>query len=476
MRVLKSSSPIPLAASTLALWLMGCGGAASTPPDVPVASPDDDLGQVSAMASEPTASQLADLVEQLSPSVVNITTIVTTASGPSPLDFFFNGKRGGTPTPRQRRGAGTGFVIDAAGYVVTNAHVVEDAETVLIRLYDDRQTQARVVGRDRKLDLALLKMDDAGPLRAVSLGDSTALRVGETVIAVGNPFGLGHTVTTGIVSAKARSIGAGPYDDFIQTDASINPGNSGGPLFNRRGEVIGINTAIRAGADGIGFAIPVDALKDVVGQLRDKGFVERGKLGIEYQAVSVELAQALSLDRPRGAMVADVIEGSPAAQAGLVSGDVILAIENRPIRRAEDLPRNVARHAPGSKIRIKFLRNGEEGETVAELARLEGSEGPPPGRHPSGNDDGGDQKAHLMGIKLEDDQGGVRVRGMKRPYKGLFVGDLVVSVNGKPTPNAKALEAAISAMKVGDVALFKVRRDDPRGGRHHRYVGVPLTE
>jgi len=470
-----TTSIIPSSVLALAL-LSGCGGTAPPTPEAPIPATDTEVGTVSPVAGEPTASELADLVEQLSPSVVNITTVITTASGPSPLDFFFNGRPGSSPTPRQRRGAGTGFVIDPEGYVVTNAHVVEDAETVLIRLYDDRQMQGRVIGRDRKLDLALLKMDDAGPLRAVALGDSTALRVGETVIAVGNPFGLGHTVTTGIVSAKARSIGAGPYDDFIQTDASINPGNSGGPLFNRRGEVVGINTAIRAGADGIGFAIPVDALKDIVGQLRDKGFVERGKLGIEYQAVSVELAAALGLDRPRGAMVADVIEGSPAAQAGLRSGDVILAIENNPIRRAEDLPRNVARHAPGSKIRIRFLRGGEEGEAVAELAKLEGSEGPPSGRDASPDGDDADGKAHLMGIKLDDAKGGVRVEGMKRPYKGLFVGDLIVAVNGTATPNRKALEAVIAEMKPGDVAMFKVRRDDPRGGRHHRFVGVPLAE
>ncbi|MEM1033192.1 MAG: trypsin-like peptidase domain-containing protein [Myxococcota bacterium] len=472
----------------LAISAIACGGAAATGSPgrgMPTYGLDrgsrndpDALGRIALLADQPTPSELADIVESLSSSVVNITTVVPTAStGPSPLDLLFRGRRG-PMRPRERKGAGTGFVIDREGYVVTNAHVVDGAETVLIKLYDDRQLAARVIGHDRKLDLALLKMDGAGDLRPVALGDSSVLRVGETVIAVGNPFGLGHTVTTGIVSAKARSIGAGPYDDFIQTDASINPGNSGGPLFNRRGEVVGINTAIRAGADGIGFAIPVNALKDVLTQLRDKGFVERGKLGIEYQPVSGDIARALRLDRPQGAMVADVLAGSPAAGAGLQSGDVIVAVEDRPIRRAEDLPRNVARHAPGAKIRIRYLRDGEVAETVAELARLEGSEGPPPGRDPVRDDEDASQPATLMGLRLVDEPGGagVRVKAMKRPYKGLFVGDLIVAVNGTAVSNRAALEQVVEGLKVGDVALFKVRRNDPRGGQHHRYVGVPLAE
>src|SRR5262249_40402236 len=207
------------------------------------------------------------------------------------------------------------------------------------------------------LDIALLKLKDAKDLPAAPLGSSEQLRVGEHVLAVGNPFGLGHTVTLGIVSAKARAIGAGPYDDFIQTDASINPGNSGGPLFNWRGEVIGINTAIRPGANGIGFAIPIDAVKDVLGQLREKGHVERGRLGLAFQALTPTLATALGVDGPKGALVSDVEPGGAAARAGIKAGDVVVSVNGTPIQHADELRRRVARNAPGSTIKVGVIRD-----------------------------------------------------------------------------------------------------------------------
>src|SRR5690606_13108964 len=277
-------------------------------------------------------------------------------------------------------------------------HVVDGADEVTVRLHDERELEAKVVGKDSRLDLALLRIESFEDLTAVQLGQSEALRVGEHVVAVGNPYGLGHTVTMGIVSAKARTIGAGPYDDFIQTDASINPGNSGGPVFNLRGEVIGINTAIRAGADGIGFAIPVDVLHDVVPQLREKGFVERGKLGLAFQPVTSDIARALGLKRPHGALVSEVMPGSAAGKAGIRSGDLITEVDGVEIDRSEELPRNVARHAPGSTVAIKLVRNGQSLTVKATLDKLEEEHATAQAR-PAHKRTPGKQKDSMLGIE-----------------------------------------------------------------------------
>jgi serine protease Do len=444
-------------ALSLALALAACGGPAADPATV---ATERDPSFVAVSAGIPSLSSVADLVEHLSPTVVTITTVSKSDGRATPFDFF------APQGPRTRQGAGTGFVIDGAGFVVTNAHVVADAEEVLVQLFDDRQFSARVVGRDAKLDLALLKIDGVTGLPAVSFGDSDNLRVGEHVIAVGNPFGLGHTVTMGIVSAKARSIGAGPYDDFIQTDASINPGNSGGPLFNLRGEVVGINTAIRAGADGIGFAIPIDALKDIVGQLRDKGFVERGKLGLAFQPITPEIAKALGFDAPHGAMVTEVVPDSAAARAGIESGDVIMAVDGIEIRRSEDLPRHVARHAPGSKVGITLLRRGKRLEVVAKLDRLEDAAPPAPPSEPAE-----EPRGSLLGIDLDDaPTGGARIVGMSRPQKGLMVGDVIVEVNGLAVRNVADLKRRLAQLASEGTALLRLER----GGRA-RYVGLDLS-
>ena len=420
-------------------------GATSTL-ESPSATDDQPTLQVSPVAATPTASSVADLVERVSPSVVNITTVHQRTAGRDPMEFFF--RRPGTPGNPQRphpprTGAGTGFVIDGDGYVITNAHVVHGASEVKVRLQDDREFDARVVGRDTKLDLALLKMDTLDGINAVPLGDSNALRVGEHVLAVGNPFGLGHTVTMGIVSAKARSIGAGPYDDFIQTDASINPGNSGGPLFNLRGEVVGINTAIRAGADGIGFAIPVEALKDIVPQLRQKGFVERGKLGLMFQSVTPAISKALGLERPRGALVSDVQTGGAADRAGIRAGDLIIAVNDDEIRRAEELPRNVARHAPGRTIEVRMLRDGREVTLAATLDKLEDNQPEPlaPGPTPEPSTD------EMLGLEITNHpRGGVRVVGLTGQYQGIRRGDVIVQVSGKSVADVEAFRKVVRAM------------------------------
>jgi serine protease Do len=290
------------------------------------------------------------------------------------------------------------------------------------------------------------------------------------VLAVGNPFGLGHTVTLGIVSAKARTIGAGRYDDFIQTDAAINPGNSGGPLFNWRGEVVGINTAIRAGANGIGFAVPVDALKDVLPQLREKGFVQRGKLGLGFQPVTRDLAKALGLDAPKGALVAQIEPGGPAERAGIRPGDVIVGVNGVPIHHAEELPRNVARNAPGSEISVSLLRGKEQREVKAKLDLLEDDEAQRPGKRgatPAPQAQG----APKLGVEVSNAPGGgVRVDGITSGNAGeLQRGDVITEVNGVRVADVAALGAAVGKLKPGTTALLRVRR-----GNTSRFAAVTI--
>ncbi|WP_437851171.1 Do family serine endopeptidase [Sorangium sp. So ce363] len=472
-----------------ALAIGGCGQQAhATPPSTQAAaSPQAAAPPVAtvtlppATAPVPATFDVAALSDRVKPMVVNITTTheVQGPEGLDPFQFFFGPQGGGRLNPRGQQptqtALGTGFIIDPSGYVVTNEHVIHDASGVRVRLADEREFEAEVVGRDPKLDLALLRLKGASGLPVAPLGASEQLRVGEHVLAVGNPFGLGHTVTLGIVSAKARAIGAGPYDDFIQTDASINPGNSGGPLFNWRGEVVGINTAIRAGANGIGFAIPIDALKDVLPQLREKGFVERGKLGLLFQPVTRDLAAALQLDGPRGALVAEVEPGGAAARAGIKPGDVIVNVNGVPIHHAEELRRNVARNAPGSEIAVTLVRAQKQQQVVAKLDALQDEEGDAAGRaRPSqGARPERQLSAEKLGIQVsEAPGGGVRVDGFASGSKvqEIEVGDVILEVNGAPVKDVAGLRAAISKLKDGSVALLKVRR-----GKLVQFAAVPIS-
>jgi len=319
----------------------------------------------------------ADLAEKLKPSVVNISTTKKVTSGGlemfrepfgqgSPFDQFFGDdffRRffGDSPERKfEQKSLGSGFVISGDGYIFTNNHVVEKADEILVKLSDEREYKAKVVGTDPNIDIALLKIDPEGRLPLAILGDSSGLRVGDWVIAIGNPFGLNQTVTAGIVSAKGRVIGAGPYDNFIQTDASINPGNSGGPLFNLAGEVVGINTAIVAQGQGIGFAIPVNMAKDVLSDLKTKGKVIRGWLGISIQDISEDIAKNLNLKVREGALVADVFEGDPAEKAGVKTGDVIVSIDGEKVKDTHDLLQKIARMRVGQAAKIVVLRNGKE--------------------------------------------------------------------------------------------------------------------
>ncbi|WP_437660320.1 Do family serine endopeptidase [Sorangium sp. So ce1182] len=484
---LRSRASVLALLSLAALSLGGCGQQAhATPPSTQAAAvaPADAAPPVSTVtlppAPVPATFDVAALSDRVRPMVVNITTLHESVGreGLDPFDFFFGPQGGGRGAPRGPRptqtALGTGFIIDPSGYVVTNEHVIHDASGVRVRLADEREFEAEVVGRDPKLDLALLRLKGANGLPVAPLGSSEQLRVGEHVLAVGNPFGLGHTVTLGIVSAKARAIGAGPYDDFIQTDASINPGNSGGPLFNWRGEVVGINTAIRAGANGIGFAIPIDALKDVLPQLREKGFVERGKLGLLFQPVTRDLAAALKLDGPKGALVAEVEPGGAAARAGIKPGDVIVDVNGIPILHAEELRRNVARNAPGAEIKVTVVRAEKRQELVAKLDALQDEEGdagsrprPTQGARPERQ-----QSAEKLGIQVSDAAGGgVRVDGFASggDQQEIQVGDVILEVNGAPVKDVAGLRAAIAKVKDGSIALLKVRR-----GKVVQFAAVPI--
>ena len=329
----------------------------------------------------------ADQVEQLSPAVVNISTTTIVSEGPSmdmpqfppgsPFEEFF--KNFGDDN-RQRRASslGSGFIIDAEGIVVTNFHVIENAEEITVTLSDETSFTAKVLGQDQKTDIAVLKIDPGDTtLAAVPFGDSDSLRVGDWVLAIGNPFGLGGTVTAGIVSARGRDIGNGPYDDFIQTDASINRGNSGGPLFNTDGEVIGINTAIfsqSGGSVGIGFAISSNLAKRVTKQLVEFGTTRRGWLGVFIQEVTSDIAETLGLEESGGALVSSVNENSPADIAGLEPGDVILSFDGKKIERMRDLPRIVAETDIGTTVVVEIFRGGRLSTVDVTLGELEKAE------------------------------------------------------------------------------------------------------
>jgi serine protease Do len=318
------------------------------------------------------------------PSVVNIstTTTVTTRSNPFPFQFppgspfedMF--KDFGTPQERKTSALGSGFIISEDGIVVTNNHVIEGAEDVYVRVNGDQEFKAKILGADPGMDLAVLKMESDQKFIPVEFGDSDKARIGDWVLAIGNPFGLGGTVTAGIISARNRSIGLSRYEDFIQTDASINQGNSGGPLFNMDGDVVGINTAIlgQSGSIGIGFSIPSNSAKRVINQLIEFGETKRGWLGVRIQTVTKEIAEVEKLDKPRGALVASVAEGSPSDKGGIKPGDIILEFDGKPIKEMGELPKIVAQTDVGKNVDVKIWRNKREITKVITLGRLETSE------------------------------------------------------------------------------------------------------
>ncbi len=334
--------------------------------------------------SKDVPASFADLSERLMPSVVNIstTTIITTQANPFPFQFppgspfedMF--KEFGTPQERKSAALGSGFVIDEKGIVVTNNHVIQDAEDIIVRFNDEKEFKAKVIGADPLSDIAVLQLETKEKFVPVKFGDSDKARIGDWVIAIGNPFGFGGTVTSGIISARNRSLGLSRYEDYIQTDASINSGNSGGPLFDMNGDVIGINTAIlgRSGSIGIGFSIPSNSAKVVIDQLIKFGETKRGWLGVRIQDVTKEIAEVEDLDEPRGALVASVAQGSPSEKGGIKAGDIILEFDSQKIQEMKELPMIVAKTEVGKKVKVKIWRNKKEIIKTITLGRLETSE------------------------------------------------------------------------------------------------------
>ena len=426
---------------------------------------------------------IPQLFKEVSPAVVNISTSqVVKLNRPrmrnpfgqqDPFDEFFDNFFGRMPREQKRKSLGSGFIVSPDGYILTNNHVVEKADEVTVTLLDKEEFKAKVVGSDSKTDIALIKIETKKKLPHVTLGDSEKLDVGEWVVAIGNPFGLGHTVTAGIVSAKGRIIGSGPYDDFIQTDASINPGNSGGPLFNLRGEVVGINSAIIQGGQGIGFATPSQLVRPVFEQLKDKKKVTRGWLGVYIQRLTPEAAENLGLGDRRGALVSDVTPGGPAEKAGIRSGDVIMAFNGKEIKDEHELPPIVASTVPGKKVDMRLIREGKEITITVVIAEMEGEPGKPGGRSDLSKD---------LGLTVQDitpeiaqhfdlqNAKGVVVTGVgdgtPAEDAGFQAGDIVRAIIRKnqrnPVANAAEFAALVAKFKADKTILFLVERGDAR--------------
>jgi serine protease Do len=458
-----------VAAALLATTCLGGTVAYAVVPDTG-AGPTGQAPSTSTMQS----AGFADLVEKIRPAVVNIA-VTEQARGPSmenipePFRRFFQDQPQGGGG--QRHGLGSGFIIDPDGWIVTNNHVVDGAEKVLVTLEDGTELPAQVKGRDPKTDVALIKVDAKQKLPYVEWGNSDNARVGDWVIAVGNPYGLGGSVTAGIVSARGRDIHEGPYDDFIQIDAPINPGNSGGPLFDQSGHVIGIDTAIyspNGGSVGIGFAVPSEIAQKVVGQLKDKGSVERGWLGVQLQPLTKSLAKAMGRPNTDGALVAAVTPGSPAANAGLQQGDVVIKADGNAVKSARDLARAVGNQKPGSKLDLTVTRDGSEKSLAATLGNPPKDENVAENGQPS--DEQGGPK---LGLALAQLTPSARAQlGLDSSVKGALISGI--------EPGSPAAE---SGLRPGDVILRVggASVDGPnsavaklRAATHEKKEAVPL--
>ncbi len=421
---------------------------------------------------------IVNVVEKDKPAVANISTSQLIKGHPKVFphsqgrnfpfwdffgDFFGNKKK----KKFRSQSLGSGFIINKDGYMLTNAHVVKDADDIKVTLSNDKVYKAKIIGLDEKTDIALIKIDAWADLPVVYLGDSDGLKVGEWVVAIGNPFGLEHTVTAGIVSAKGRVIGAGPYDNFIQTDASINPGNSGGPLFNLKGEVIGINTAIIPGGQGIGFAIPIKMAKDILSDLKQEGKVIRGWLGVMIQKVTPGIAKSFNLEGNKGALVSGVIPDSPASAAGIKRGDIIIKYDGEDIDEYSELSRLAARTHPGTTVDVLILRGGKEVMVKVKLSRF-------PQKNISLLRNGIGSK---LGIKVKPindmireqfdippDETGLIVtyveEGETDDDTKLAVGDIIEEVERQPVETVEEFESILKKKKAGSSVLLLVKRKD----------------
>ena len=449
-------------------------------------------------AAVQTLPDFVKLAKKLAPVVVNISTTQGAPQNPggaerfgqpapqpfgSPAPFggndplgefwrrFFGDQFGfpGGPHALPRRGLGSGFIIDAKGLIVTNNHVVENAEKITVKLSDEREFSAKVVGRDPMTDVAVIQISDgSGKFPVAPLGDSSSLQVGEWVVAMGSPFGLANSLTAGVVSAKGRHIGAGNYDNFIQTDASINPGNSGGPLVNLQGEVVGINTAIfsRSGGNlGIGFAIPIDLAEEILPELIKNGKVTRGWLGVSIQRVTPEIAQSLGMEKSRGALVANVSEDSPAAAAGIKTGDVIVEYNGSKIEESNQLPILVARTEVGERVKATIVRDKKQMPITIKVGELKEQKvvasGPKEGKLGVTVQNLTPQLAESLGL---DRATGVVVTSVQpqsaASEAGLRRGDVILEVNRTQIKNADGFQKAVNEAKPGSNLLFLIRRGD----------------
>jgi serine protease Do len=442
----------------------------------------------------------ADLAEIARPSVVNVRTVKTVKGGGRVFRHFFGNPFGKQNPPGgqnpfggrnpfedfsgpfdggdqgesfQQKSLGSGFILDRDGYIVTNNHVVENADEIKVKLASGKEFDAKVVGRDPKTDLALIKIKGSSDLQPLKMGNSDEAKVGSWVVAIGSPFGLEQTVTAGIISAKGRIIGSGPYDNFIQTDASINPGNSGGPLINMKGEVIGINTAIVASGQGIGFAIPINTARDIVPQLKDKGKVTRGWLGVSIQEVTPELAKSFGLKERKGALVAEVIKDGPADKAGVEQGDVIVEFDGKEIGESKDLPRIVAATAIGKTVSLKMWRGGKILTKDVKIGQLEegaveAAKAPTRKQIGLAVQDITHEMAQALGLR---NRIGVVVSqvepGSPAADAGIRQGDVIREVNRSAVANVESFLKKVEEAKSGSSILFLIQR-----GKNSLYVTV----
>jgi serine protease Do len=502
---------------SIARVMTGYVGAALTAFVLSVTAPAESPAQNRLPPPGAPTNGFADLAERLLPAVVNISTTQVVRperpqAGPgqrrpeapqfppgSPFEEFFRdffdrqGRGGGQPeqAPRRAQSLGSGFIIDPTGFVVTNNHVIAEADEIKVTLHDNTQLNAKLVGRDPKTDLAVLKVESAKPLPSVSFGNSDQVRIGDWVLAIGNPFGLGGTVTAGILSARARDINSGPYDDFLQTDAAINRGNSGGPLFNMNGDVVGINTAIYSptgGSIGIGFAVPSSLARNVVDQLREFGRTKRGWLGVNIQTVTDEIAESLGLEKARGALVARVTEKGPAEKAGVQSGDVIVRFDNKEVSDMRRLPRIVAETPVGKAVKVELWRKNRMMELDVTLGELEENEPQAANAQRPRPQQQGAAPIEALGMQLtaltpelrerfqvpEGSKGVLVTRvddGSTAAERGLRAGDVIVEVaQQEVTQPGEVLEKVQEARRANRRSvLIMVER-----AGEQRFVGLPV--
>ncbi len=425
---------------------------------------------------------LSGLVKSVRPSVVNIST-TSVIKGPNMHDRFFGQQNpfrdffgedffekffGDSPKKEfKQRSLGSGCIIDREGYIITNNHVIEKAQTIKVKLIDGKEYDATVVGRDPKTDLALIKIDAKNALPSAAFGDSDNLEIGDWVVAIGNPFGLETTVTAGIVSAKGRVIGAGPYDDFIQTDASINPGNSGGPLFNLKGEVVGINTAIVSGGQGIGFAIPINMAKELLPQLKSKGKVTRGWLGVVIQKITPEIAKTFGLTETEGALVSDVTEDGPAEKAGIKRGDVIVSFNGKAIKEVDTLPKLVGATEIGKKAKVGIIRDRKSFEMEVVIGELK-DEKLQASKKPEVEKDFGLVVQNITPeiakhLNLKDKRGVIVTDvqpGSPAQEGDIRSGDIIKEISRKPIKNIEDFKEAVKKVNIKEGAVLLIQREN----------------